>query len=880
MERQGESAGHINASKEPCLSDLVQDDQHALNTDTAAAAAAEDSAQTAADPSTGWDSNDVQDDVDSTPEHEAHVLDPLMYAAAAGDIPVLQQLLAELGNSAFGADYSGWTALHAAADSGQAQAIELLLAAGADVNAVAAYDTDAGYNSGLGETPLLVASVAGHAAVMQQLLAAGADVDAADVDGCTALYNAAEAGDGQVVQLLLDAGADVNAVNADRESPLHRAAEQGDAKLTQLLLTAGAVADGAREAAKATPLHYAALHGHLSTAKVLLAAGADPMAHALPSLLPDTWVTDKLTPLHLAARYGRLDVVLLLLSRTHASSASCAEVASDALCYTIRHGNLSCASLLIAAGAVATAEQQTDAMLAAVHAKDSAAVQQLLDAGVSLDVTWMGQPVLHQSAGGQFADKAVLQCLLAAGAAVTAQDSQGMTALMQAVLSDQLDLLNTLLAAIEAEGGSTAAREAVNCADKHGHTALRFAASPTITHAAEIIQVLLEAGADLDAADSNKWTVLHSATRQNMLEVMSQLLAAGADINAADQWGQTCLHHAIREQHLDALNVLLKAGAANVGDDHQRTPLHYAACHSPDATAVQLLLSAGAVVDAVDISGCTPLHDAAAVGREANTQVLLNAGAAPGRADNRGFTPLHHAAWKGSFEVARLLLDTGRVSADPADDAGDTPLHIAAREGHLQVVQLLLEHAAAPAAVNSSQHTALQEAILAGHLPVVQKLLLWAPLCAKDLRAAVTFAVGAKSSQQMQVYLLRQLYAADPHTAQAVVANTPFEVPTSVMLAMLEQLHAASSDADAVTAVHAAQIKELAQQRLGLQHVITQLAALQAKQPGRDLVQQQQQEQQQGQGRQLQQQQEQGQHGQQQQQGQGQQGRQLQQQQQ
>jgi ankyrin repeat protein len=557
---------------------------------------------------------------------------------------------------------------------------------------------------------------------------------------------------------------------------------------------------------------------------------------------------DDLTPLQLAARHGCPDLVLLLLSVARTPAAERADKLSRGLCEALTHGNLPCASLLIAAGALATAKQQEAAMLVAIQSRDSDAVQQLVCAGVSPNITVSGQPALHLAASKQCNDTGVLQQLLAAGAALTAPDSQGRTALMSAVLSDDPGIVKMLLAAEQEAGGAAAVKKAVNTADKDGNTALHFAATAG-NAGTTMVKLLLAAGADPDAAGENSCTALHTATKGNHLRLMNQLLAAGARVDAADRWGQTCLHYAIREQHFDAARILIRAGAAQAADNQQRTPLHVAASQSLDTAAVRLLLAASAAVNAADSWGRTPLHAAAVVGNASAVELMLNAGAAAGRVDHKGSTPLHLAVAEGSPEVVSLLLDKGNASVHLADNAGDTPLHIAAKtaSGSVEVVQLLLDYAAAPEAVNSNLRTAMQEAILAGNLLVVQKLQLWAPLCAADLSTTISFAMDRACSEQVVVYLLRQLYAADANSAKEKVMNSYFptyDAAKVLMVAMLEELHAASSSADAVSAGHAAEAKDLAQQRLALQQLMIQMAVQQAKQPCGD----QQQRQQQGQG--------------------------------
>ncbi|KAJ1485661.1 ankyrin repeat-containing domain protein, partial [Baffinella frigidus] len=94
----------------------------------------------------------------------------------------------------------GWTALHLAAETGQAGAAALLLDAGAGV---AAREKKNAF------TPLHVAAVNGQHAVVRLLVAAGADVGARDRMGVTALVLAAQRGCATSVKMLLDAGAKV-----------------------------------------------------------------------------------------------------------------------------------------------------------------------------------------------------------------------------------------------------------------------------------------------------------------------------------------------------------------------------------------------------------------------------------------------------------------------------------------------------------------------------------------------------------------------------------------------------------------------------------------------------------------------------------------------
>ena len=111
--------------------------------------------------------------------------------------------------------YDGWTPLHLAAFFGRREAVEQLLASGADLSAVS--------RNSLTNTPLHAAVAGGHVEVSLLLIERGAGVNAKDAGGHTPLHIAAEAGYLPVVEALLAKGADPHAVDMEDKTPLSRA---------------------------------------------------------------------------------------------------------------------------------------------------------------------------------------------------------------------------------------------------------------------------------------------------------------------------------------------------------------------------------------------------------------------------------------------------------------------------------------------------------------------------------------------------------------------------------------------------------------------------------------------------------------------------------
>src|SRR6185436_10721896 len=157
---------------------------------------------------------------------------PVADSAMRGDRDALRDLLKQ-GADVGAAQGDGMTALHWAAERGDAAMADMLVYAGANVSAV----------TRIGQyTPLHLASRSGSASVVAALLKAGADAKTrATTTGVTPLHLAASAGNADVVKSLLDAGADANAKeNEWGQTPLMFAAAQNRADAIKALLTRGA----------------------------------------------------------------------------------------------------------------------------------------------------------------------------------------------------------------------------------------------------------------------------------------------------------------------------------------------------------------------------------------------------------------------------------------------------------------------------------------------------------------------------------------------------------------------------------------------------------------------------------------------------------------
>lgn len=141
------------------------------------------------------------------------------------------------------------------------------------------------------------------------------------------------------------------------------------------------------------------------------------------------------------------------------------------------------------------------------------------------------------------------------------------------------------------------------------------------------VRKLIQAGVDIDGIHANR-TALSIAIEFKNTEIMELLLNAGAQVNITTPEGFTCLHYAARDGNLKAVTLLLK--------------------HKAD-------IHAQATAQAENFQGITALHQAANKGHNLVVDCLLKAGAHC-TALGAGATPLIHAVRHGRIETATTLL--------------------------------------------------------------------------------------------------------------------------------------------------------------------------------------------------------------------------------
>ena len=389
--------------------------------------------------------------------------------------------------------------------------------------------------------------------------------------------------------------------------------------------------------------------------------------------------------------------------------------------------------------------------------------------------------------------------LLELGADAAAADNHGSTPLLLSAFKNSLHSLDRVL---ESGGDGSLGRMTSD-----GRTPLMWAVA---AGAHECAARILELGGDPNHADARNVTSLmlaayeegprsfdemetvgvEGAAEEADLTLVQMLLRAGARVDAKDATGRTPLFFAVMGASRDAAFELLEAGAQeNVRDDHGVTPL-LLAVDMGDDDMVRLLLSGSAACDMQDAQGRTPLAWAAYSGFGPTAMLLLEAGADPSKMDDKGMTPLMLCAYQGHAELLASLLDyvpddkldlcsadgrtallwasaasplTGALSiralllrgADVAKrtSQGSSALLLAAHKGNVSAVVELIAAGAELATVDSAGRTALHRAVLSGGLEVVAALCAaGASVSAVDKRGRTALNLAENTDGAERIY--------------------------------------------------------------------------------------------------------------------------------
>lgn len=622
---------------------------------------------------------------------------PLQHAAGHGCKAAVKSLLRMGADPHDGKDLTAsdieWLPLTGAASLGCTESVRILLEHDADpnqpgpqrVNTALYYaavcnfphtlrvllDRGADPDHPLLKDPLLVVlaktsgiSVADKKRLMDTLIEFKAKVDAADDQGLTGLMYAIRLGDEDIVTHLLNLGASIDTEDNEKRSPLHFAADCGSEAILKLILSKCPDLDHLDDRGRAA-LSYSIQNANM--AGILLENGAKP----------DLTKFRGYTPLMFAARGGHSETVKLLLkhhAEVNLRSESQNGQGYTAVFFAARNDHPDIVKMLADAGADLRKKCPYDETALHVASFRAASMLMLYRKRLNIDEKSLwGSTALHNAIS--HGDMELVKLLVNSGADINAVDDNGDTPLATAAWNSNHEALKLLLQEEECD-------PRLSTGTNQGHSPLHWAVLKFETM--ETVQLLLERGAHVNlTVKGPAGSPLQQACRNTHKgkEMIDYLLEKGADLNA--QGGS--LGFAI-------------SSAALYG--------------TPDM--IIMLLERGATVNVTDSMGRKPIH-MACMGGVDNFQEIYKAGGNQhlGDKDNLGRTVFHYAAQHGWPEILEFLIEElGTELLDEPDVDGWTPLMWAcmpriqepgvekdvdgSRKRRLRVFQILLERGAKP----------------------------------------------------------------------------------------------------------------------------------------------------------------------------------------
>ena len=249
---------------------------------------------------------------------------------------------------------------------------------------------------------------------------------------------------------------------------------------------------------------------------------------------------------------------------------------------------------------------------------------------------------------------------------VEARDAQGLTLLHYAAYGSG------------ARTSSTSSSTKGRSSTPGSRTGRRRSISPSMSDRTEVAAPRSSGGAPRSRRGTiiERTPLLLCARERGQAATARVLIEAGADVNAADKFGSTALELAAWRGKAELVDLLLEKGAKVPTSGEQWTGALSEAAARGLTRLFRRLTDGGQDLAALGPSGETLLHSAAAGGSAEIVGLLIEKGFSPSKADRFGWTPLHYAARDGRTDAARVLIERG-TPADARNLMGQTAYNVA-----------------------------------------------------------------------------------------------------------------------------------------------------------------------------------------------------------
>ncbi len=630
---------------------------------------------------------------------------PIELAIKLGNQNCINELLKDVNTNNMPKTQSGLTLLHYAVRKNDKELVQLLV--NRRVNLEEADLT-------LGKTALHMASEGNCIDAMKILLANHANIEARGACEYTPLHAAAINNKKEAVELLISNKADIEAKSVILRTPLHTALLSNKENAINVLLSHEANAN-AVDLYGMSALHCA-VSGNCNS--IILSTLIDKGVNI------NAVDNNGLTPIHLAAKIGNVAALRLLKQRGAnliIQDLNGKTPKDLAISDNIHQFLISGADTFQETKGIVQSELNTNLFIA-ISQQELAQVQDYLHLGANvndinangfspiftaivtnncqiLDILIRNNANINQirTASSFFSPLAyaiflkkneAVSLLINKGASVEKVDDYGISPLLAAIITNNMEALRLLLP-----------KANLNALSK-GMSPLHYAIK---TGNIEAFSLLVSQGADIYTEDKNGATLLEVAmrindaiaellllliaVRNNNIEIVEKLLNHGVKVNYYDKWGNSrCepLFYAVDRNLTNIAILLIDKGADIRFKTEDKDTLLHIAVRNNNLELVRKLLSVGTInINAENKNGVSPLILAVQNNNTCIAIKLLNHGA------QVGYTTLFYAVKNNLTDIAVPLIDRYENNRLKSKDS-EILLGIAVRNNNIEIVQKLL----------------------------------------------------------------------------------------------------------------------------------------------------------------------------------------------
>ena len=232
-----------------------------------------------------------------------------------------------------------------------------------------------------------------------------------------------------------------------------------------------------------------------------------------------------------------------------------------------------------------------------------------------------------------------------------------------------------------------------------GHTALHYAAYNK-KDSIEIIDILLNSGADINDNNGTWGTPLHFAAERGTKEIVLYLLKKGAKVNIENSKGESPIHLASQYGNAEILEILLRSGAnPNIITKEGLEPIDLIFKNLLNKDSFKKIKFLSKYLDISKQSG-SKLSNHLLNGTKRKTKLtkkeekilieVIKLGYNPYWQNSKGGNLLHFATKVGNLNLTKFCLEYENISINLQDEYGWTAFHYAKASKNKEIISLLL----------------------------------------------------------------------------------------------------------------------------------------------------------------------------------------------